>query len=104
MDFICSQPDRPTVWWVVCGNVLFVRLNRDCPHLRSLTSFAFASALRCHAYPNPFLSSLNCPDLTNVLPRDQERCWSLGSTLVRRSEEHTSELQSHLNLVCRLLL
>src|SRR5260370_833545 len=27
--------------------------------------------------------------------------WSRGS---RRSEEHTSELQSHLNLVCRLLL
>src|SRR5260370_30094403 len=25
-------------------------------------------------------------------------------TLVFRSEEHTSELQSHLNLVCRLLL
>src|SRR5260370_27009203 len=24
--------------------------------------------------------------------------------LVQRSEEHTSELQSHLNLVCRLLL
>src|SRR5260370_34534136 len=24
--------------------------------------------------------------------------------LVERSEEHTSELQSHLNLVCRLLL
>src|SRR5260370_17887391 len=26
------------------------------------------------------------------------------ATLVFRSEEHTSELQSHLNLVCRLLL
>src|SRR5260370_13187909 len=26
------------------------------------------------------------------------------STTSRRSEEHTSELQSHLNLVCRLLL
>src|SRR4029434_647598 len=25
-------------------------------------------------------------------------------TTTRRSEEHTSELQSHLNLVCRLLL
>src|SRR5260370_4677228 len=25
-------------------------------------------------------------------------------TMPRRSEEHTSELQSHLNLVCRLLL
>src|SRR5260370_13374830 len=27
-----------------------------------------------------------------------------GCYLHRRSEEHTSELQSHLNLVCRLLL
>src|SRR5260370_21910503 len=27
-----------------------------------------------------------------------------SSTRLRRSEEHTSELQSHLNLVCRLLL
>src|SRR5260370_11902158 len=27
-----------------------------------------------------------------------------GGTVVHRSEEHTSELQSHLNLVCRLLL
>src|SRR5260370_15607517 len=26
------------------------------------------------------------------------------SVIARRSEEHTSELQSHLNLVCRLLL
>src|SRR5438477_8529863 len=25
-------------------------------------------------------------------------------SIVRRSEEHTSELQSHVNLVCRLLL
>src|SRR5207237_10147642 len=28
----------------------------------------------------------------------------LAPALRRRSEEHTSELQSHLNLVCRLLL
>src|SRR5260370_11136479 len=26
------------------------------------------------------------------------------SVIINRSEEHTSELQSHLNLVCRLLL
>src|SRR5260370_42416799 len=31
------------------------------------------------------------------------KSWSFGFRL-RRSEEHTSELQSHLNLVCRLLL
>src|SRR5260370_23575072 len=29
---------------------------------------------------------------------------SPSSSCSRRSEEHTSELQSHLNLVCRLLL
>src|SRR5260370_28132474 len=28
----------------------------------------------------------------------------LNSSITVRSEEHTSELQSHLNLVCRLLL
>src|SRR5207237_10414462 len=28
----------------------------------------------------------------------------IGTVEMQRSEEHTSELQSHLNLVCRLLL
>src|SRR5690606_42125037 len=31
-------------------------------------------------------------------------CWSLVVSAVCRSEEHTSELQSRENLVCRLLL
>src|SRR5260370_29545461 len=39
-------------------------------------------------------------------------CWTIRKhcfkcaqgSVVQRSEEHTSELQSHLNLVCRLLL
>src|SRR5260370_18816204 len=30
--------------------------------------------------------------------------WSEVRSIIMRSEEHTSELQSHLNLVCRLLL
>src|SRR3954463_3071481 len=30
--------------------------------------------------------------------------WQFGTRLSSRSEEHTSELQSHDNLVCRLLL
>src|SRR5687768_9574722 len=32
------------------------------------------------------------------------RCWRAASSPWRRSEEHTSELQSRLHLVCRLLL
>src|SRR2546430_13201680 len=40
-----------------------------------------------------------CRHRANTLP------WSAGPTaLPRRSEEHTSELQSQSNLVCRLLL
>src|SRR5690606_41295047 len=35
--------------------------------------------------------------------RGSWRCW-IGSTASIRSEEHTSELQSRENLVCRLLL
>src|SRR2546427_6779220 len=34
----------------------------------------------------------------------RRRDFGLGSELVVRSEEHTSELQSQSNLVCRLLL
>src|SRR5260370_11442403 len=32
------------------------------------------------------------------------RYWGRSRRSQKRSEEHTSELQSHLNLVCRLLL
>src|SRR5258706_1111803 len=37
-------------------------------------------------------------------PRTDARCWSRVSKDPTRSEEHTSELQSLTNLVCRLLL
>src|SRR5690242_21455140 len=44
----------------------------------------------------------------NGLPRPCARvnssCWAGWSNSRARSEEHTSELQSHVNLVCRLLL
>src|SRR5256885_7330361 len=36
--------------------------------------------------------------------RALERCTAITNLLGRRSEEHTSELQSPCNLVCRLLL
>src|SRR5260370_38661006 len=37
-------------------------------------------------------------------PAPRPRPKRVGLPCRRRSEEHTSELQSHLNLVCRLLL
>src|SRR4030066_1037357 len=40
----------------------------------------------------------------NGVPLDREHLGEILQIEPRRSEEHTSELQSHLNLVCRLLL
>src|SRR2546422_6713503 len=37
-------------------------------------------------------------------PRERWSAWRIASRLICRSEEHTSELQSRLHLVCRLLL
>src|SRR5260370_31648901 len=41
---------------------------------------------------------------TRASPVSTRRTSSPTTPAPRRSEEHTSELQSHLNLVCRLLL
>src|SRR5260370_31766452 len=60
------------------------------------TLFPYTTLFRSHdarpAGPIPFLSFLVV--LLNAVENQ----------LSDRSEEHTSELQSHLNLVCRLLL
>src|SRR5690242_20932614 len=48
-----------------------------------------------------FLSSVNCPRQ----PKRAEDSYQIDKDITHvRSEEHTSELQSHVNLVCRLLL
>src|SRR5690242_20864534 len=45
-----------------------------------------------------------CPLRRVVLVARIDRARHLRAYQSRRSEEHTSELQSHVNLVCRLLL
>src|SRR5260370_19940099 len=52
-------------------------------------------ALQENFWPKPFSRAPRCAPLR--LP------WKIAHPLAR-SEEHTSELQSHLNIVCRLLL
>src|SRR5260370_20487459 len=49
---------------------------------------------------------LNLKPIVVSFPRDTDDDYAALETHVARSrsEEHTSELQSHLNLVCRLLL
>src|SRR5260370_18935932 len=57
------------------------------------TLFPYTTLFRSLAALKP---DTNCASVRDVTPR--------GSMTSTRSEEHTSELQSHLNLVCRLLL
>src|SRR5260370_19429727 len=58
--------------------------------------------------PNADDSTALKPWLANcqlaMKPRRSGACSTRKAVELPRSEEHTSELQSHLNLVCRLLL
>src|SRR5260370_10062124 len=62
------------------------------------TLFPYTTLFRSLWPPKVALARRGSP--TELLPS----CRSRGSGFLQRSEEHTSELQSHLNLVCRLLL
>src|SRR5256885_4532768 len=60
-------------------------------------------------YTTLFRSHVFVPALADLLPQllrlgAVRRCRGRVRGLLRRSEEHTSELQSPCNLVCRLLL
>src|SRR5690242_21583638 len=62
-------------------------------------------------YTTLFRSRSSSITVDTVLPRaippicsSAVTCTWFSSVLPLRSEEHTSELQSHVNLVCRLLL
>src|SRR5438477_13202314 len=58
------------------------------------TLFPYTTLFRSGCMPASTSVSRTAPRSTP--PRPARSCW--------RSEEHTSELQSHVNLVCRLLL
>src|SRR5260370_22129804 len=75
------------------------------------TLFPYTTLFRSSAAaPPPDAASLS-PDRAGATRRMHTRCWYPDAPppepmrcFPPRSEEHTSELQSHLNLVCRLLL
>src|SRR2546430_13569011 len=66
------------------------------------TLFPYTTLFRSQVNPEVFLRSV-IHDLMNKI-RTQERLTPGGREDPARSEEHTSELQSQSNLVCRLLL
>src|SRR2546422_4899377 len=66
-----------------------------------------ARSLRSHGARVPGAHHFPCPlhpDAELVRPQVDPAAWRRAQRIEFRSEEHTSELQSRLHLVCRLLL
>src|SRR2546430_1630145 len=80
----------------------YTTLFRSSVTVTSSTS-RFASSERRAANPNPTTSSARSRTPTSVSGSVTE-ILRRSRTVSARSEEHTSELQSQSNLVCRLLL
>src|SRR5947207_10821087 len=80
----CSASSEP-IWWA--------RMNRPMRE-RSTYSLVGRQTISLRT------SSLIPPPLSTLLPEEHRN----GEADDTRSEEHTSELQSHSDLVCRLLL
>src|SRR5688572_31138288 len=78
----------------------------------TLTLFPYTTLFRSGAPPEAVVLELQLADAQEIADGDQELLVvpGLGQVVARpfldelRSEEHTSELQSQSNLVCRLLL
>src|SRR5260370_10861526 len=76
------------------------------------TLFPYTTLFRSHFYrtsirrmkPNDLVQGTLGLLILRILVLEPMHGWALAQRLQNRSEEHTSELQSHLNLVCRLLL
>src|SRR2546429_6682111 len=66
------------------------------------TLFPYTTLFRSHPQADAFAGA-HAEEKVGLL-RSKRRCGKDGRQNSRRSEEHTSELQSRLHLVCRLLL
>src|SRR5690606_41010870 len=76
-----------------------------CPEPpRSSCSPRMADPAASTASPAPAGENLDSPDFSAHRTSRSRRCSSRARQIPARSEEHTSELQSRENLVCRLLL
>src|SRR2546426_4166276 len=91
-----STPEAAEVLWWTCqaGSSASTQRWRRPPR----TSVMRSPSTR----PSPWSSPCSCEVACFVLPWGLSR--SRSRTVSWRSEEHTSELQSPCNLVCRLLL
>src|SRR5256885_8518399 len=100
---------RLLVWFGVaalaaaCLAVLVMRIELDSDVINMLPK-GFESVQGLKIYDRDFEQTRELTFALRCQPQDVDKLEEFGPTFVERSEEHTSELQSPCNLVCRLLL
>src|SRR5260370_2323062 len=68
------------------------------------TLFPYTTLFRSRPLLQRIFAGIEGQETTGAVNDYRQRVESASPEEIERSEEHTSELQSHLNLVCRLLL
>src|SRR5690606_41422729 len=96
--FTLSFPTRRSSDLSAAG-LLLIRHTNEAPSLTVPAGVNPASCSACS--PVPPLAGKSCAQRTTTPPPSS---WWSTTTVTPRSEEHTSELQSRENLVCRLQL
>src|SRR5207237_9690052 len=89
-----------SAYYVYCS--LYINMSHPSPTLFSYTALFRSRASRAARRVAPRPEPPQERSVTDFDPRPPQTEEPPGSK--SRSEEHTSELQSHLNIVCRLLL
>src|SRR5690242_20885595 len=84
-----------TKWWPACRSPS-TSWSRKSVRSRSTSSWTRSDRRRNWR--------IEMKDLLNLFNQQRQTLDFDGIKIGLRSEEHTSELQSHVNLVCRLLL
>src|SRR5690606_39532489 len=103
-----------SLWFIICFRFLSVRRTASCPLFPYTTLFRSRFLVTAEAYSVPATLVFNKLDLfseegleileeyVSIYSELGYPCYEVSA--LERSEEHTSELQSRENVVCRLLL
>src|SRR5256885_11573451 len=94
---VFTPADDETVRLYTCGPTVY-----NFVHIGNLRTYVFEDILRRHLASKWKLRHVM--NITDIDDKIINRSIETGQDLKTRSEEHTSELQSPCNLVCRLLL
>src|SRR5690606_8536687 len=88
-----------------CAALRYEKALKVKPPENRITVPYYAQTTEFTCGPSALMMAMRTLDPQFPLDRSQElRIWREATTIFMRSEEHTSELQSRENLVCRLLL